>query len=170
MTKSKTEQIKEQLEAQYDKYAEKFREVYQNSKIKTSESMEKALDSAREQLTDAGEFSSEQGRAFKEFLRRDIEQTSIHIKQLGSDAKEYLNLSRLGVGALASLSLLLDKAEDAVSFLREKTDKVLIFKTGEITSAGSLTCMDCGKSMQLKKTGHIPPCPKCANTKFRKGY
>ncbi|MDQ6955909.1 MAG: hypothetical protein Q9M21_01810, partial [Mariprofundaceae bacterium] len=33
-----------------------------------------------------------------------------------------------------------------------------------------LTCKDCGHSMHFKKTGRIPPCPKCHKTDFMKGY
>lgn len=170
MDKSKAEQIKEELEAKYDTFVEKFREIFQESKEKTKETMEKAMDKAREQLTQAGEFSSEQGKSFKEALWRDLKQASSQAKLFGEDAKEYLNPERIKTGALASLSALLHKAGNAVNFLIEKTDKDLIFKTGELTSAGSLTCLNCQKKIQLKKTGHVPPCPGCKGTEFKKGY
>ena len=43
-------------------------------------------------------------------------------------------------------------------------------KTGEITSAGTLTCTACGQKVHLKSTGVVPPCPSCHATQFRKGY
>ena len=52
----------------------------------------------------------------------------------------------------------------------EKTKETLTYKTGEMTSAGTLTCKACGQSMQLKHTGHVPPCSKCSGTLFSKGY
>jgi isocitrate dehydrogenase len=47
---------------------------------------------------------------------------------------------------------------------------VLDYRSGEITSAGTLTCNACGHEMHFKKTGRIPPCPKCHATEFRKSY
>ncbi len=170
MDKSKADQLKEQLEEKYDKFVEKFQQIFQESREKTTETMEKAMDKAHEQLTQAGEFTSEQGKTFKDSLMRDLKQATYQAKLFGEEAKEYLDPERLKTGALASLSNLLHKAGDALDFLKEKTDQVLIYKTGEITTAGSLTCLKCDKKLQLKKTGHVPPCPACKGTEFKKGY
>lgn len=170
MDKEKTEQIKKQLEEKYDKFVERFQEIFQESREKTKEAMEKAMDKAREQLSQAGEFSSDQGKSFKRTLLKDLKETKSQMKMLGEDAKEFLNPTRLGNGALFTLSSLLHKLGDGLDFLTEKTDKAITYKTGEITSAGSLTCVQCESKMNLKKTGHVPPCPKCRGTEFKKGY
>ncbi|MBU0730953.1 MAG: zinc ribbon-containing protein [Proteobacteria bacterium] len=168
--KSNAENIKEQIAAKYDKFVDKFQEIFTQSKEKTKESMEKAMDVAREQLTKAGEFDLEQGKEFKDSLVRDLKETSYQIKLLGEDAKDYLDPARIGAGALATLSTLLHKAGSALDFLVEKTDKALTYKTGEVTSLGTFTCLKCEKKIHLKKTGHLPPCPGCSNTKFKKSY
>ncbi len=166
----KTEEIKKQLEEQYDKFADKAQEIFKDGTSKTKEAWDTAVESARKQMTDAGEFSAEQGKKFKDFLSRDLQQIYRHIQDAGEGAKDFFNPTRIGLGALSSLASLLDKADETLQSLREKTDKVLVFKTGEITSAGALTCINCKKVLNLKKTGHIPPCPGCSKTKFRKGF
>ncbi len=44
----------------------------------------------------------------------------------------------------------------------------MTFRSGEITSAGTLTCEGCGWTLQTSGTAVVPPCPRCAETSFRK--
>lgn len=170
MNTFKTDEIKARLEAQYDLYAEKFSEFYQAGQDKSQEAMEKALEAAREQLAAAGELSAEQGAQFKAYLKRDLAQTAEDMRQLGEEAKLRLDPGRLGAGAMATLAGLLQAAGKGFEFLSQKTEQTLVYKTGEVTGAGTLTCLKCGKQLQMKKSSHIPPCPACSSTQFRKSY
>jgi len=158
------------FEALYDRFAERSREIFEAGQEKSKEAMEKAMEGAREQFTAAGEFSAEQGEAFKKFMRRDLEQTAEEMRALGQEAKERLNPARLGAGALSSMARLLDAAGVALQSLSQKAEDVLHFSTGDITTAGTLSCTQCGQTVQLKRTTKIPPCPGCHGTRFRKGY
>lgn len=157
-------------EALYDRFAERARELFEAGQEKTREAMDKAMESARQQLAAAGEFSAEQGEAFKKFMQRDLEQTAEEMRAFGQDAKERLNPSRLGAGALSSIARALEAAGSALQNLSRKAEDALRFRTGEITAAGTLTCIKCGQTVQLKRSAHIPPCPSCHATEFRKGY
>ncbi|MEO8303898.1 MAG: hypothetical protein ABI724_07245 [Betaproteobacteria bacterium] len=128
------------------------------------------MDRAREQLAAAGEFTAEQGVAFKKFLERDLEQTTADMRSLGKEAEERLHPSRVGAGALSSLAKLLHATGSAVNSLSRKAEDALSYQTGELTTAGTLTCTACGQEVQLKATAHIPPCPKCHGTRYRKSY
>ena len=165
-----SDQQKGGTERQYDKLASKFNELYMEGKERGREAMDVALDSAREQLTALGEFSAEQGESLKQYLARDLDQTIVDAQHLGEEAKERLNPSRLGAGALSSLATALEVTSNALHNLSVKTKEQLTYKTGEMTSAGTLTCEACGQKVHLKETGHIPPCPKCDGTLFHKGY
>lgn len=44
----------------------------------------------------------------------------------------------------------------------------LVFRTGDITSAGTFTCENCGWTLQTMRTTLLPPCPRCSETSFRK--
>jgi len=154
----------------YDRFAELSHDAYAAGQEKSREAWEKAMETTRQKMTEAGEFTSEQGEAFKRYLRRDLEQTGEHMRQLGQEAKEGLNPSRLGAGALSSLAKLLQVAGNALTELSSKTENALEYESGEITSAGSLTCLSCGHKIQLKKTSVVPECPECKGKRFRKGY
>ena len=121
-------------------------------------------------MAELGEFSAEQGAELKQYLARDLDQTISDAQHLGEEAKERLHPSRLGAGALSSLATALELSSNALHSLGEKTKKTLTYKTGEMTSAGTLTCKACGQKVHLKETGHVPPCPKCNGTQFNKGY
>jgi isocitrate dehydrogenase len=44
----------------------------------------------------------------------------------------------------------------------------LTFRTGDITSAGTLSCAGCGWTIVTSRTTSLPPCPQCSETAFRK--
>jgi isocitrate dehydrogenase len=163
-------QEKNKLVDQYDKLASKFNELYLAGKERGRESMSVALDKAHEQLASLGEFSAERGEELKKYLARDLEQTISYAQHFGEEAKERLHPSRLSAGALSSLATVLDLTSDALHSLSDKTKKTLTYKTGEMTTAGTLTCQACEQKVHLKETGHVPPCPKCKGTLFNKGY
>lgn len=165
-----SDQDENKLAEQYDLFANKFKELYLAGKERGGEAMSVALEKAREQLTTLGELSAEQGEVLKAYLDRDLEQTISDARWLGEEASEKLNPARLGAGALSSLASVLELTSNALHSLLNKTVQALTYKTGEITSAGSLTCQVCGQKVHLKKTGHVPPCPKCNGTQFYKGY
>jgi len=161
---------KDRLARQYDMLASKFNELYLAGKERGRESMSVALEKAHEQLTALGEFSAKQGEELKQYLARDLDQTISHAQRLGEEAKERFHPARLGAGALSSLATVLELTGNALRSLSDKTKETLAYRTGEMTSAGTLTCQACGQEVQLKKTGHVPPCPKCNGALFNKGY
>ncbi len=152
---------------QYDQLAARFVEMFESSAEKTAEFAQTALDKAREQLTSAGAFSEEQGQKLKKFMERDFAHMASEIRD---DAKERLDPARLGAGALSSISGLLRGAGSLLSDAANRADKNLHCRSGEITSAGTLICSACGHEIHKKKTGRVPPCPKCHATEFKKSY
>lgn len=154
----------------YDRFVEKSRAIFDSGQEKGQEAWEKAMELARQQMAVAGEFSAEQGEVFKRYLRRDLEQTMVEMQQLGKAAKESLHPARVGAGALSSLAKLLHAAGVALTALSEKAEGALVYQTGEITMAGTLTCSACGHKINLRTTSVVPSCPACQGTRFRKGY
>lgn len=152
---------------QYDELAARFKELFEAGSEKTAEFANATLEKARQQLTAAGTFSEERGQRLKELLERDVKQLADLVRD---EAKEKLNPTRLGTGALSSISSLLQMAGSTLSGMAEKAGKSLACRSGEITSAGTLKCVSCGYAMHFKKTGRIPPCPKCHKTEFKKSY
>ncbi|HUF82157.1 MAG TPA: hypothetical protein VMN03_13560 [Burkholderiales bacterium] len=65
-----------------------------------------------------------------------------------------------------------DNAERLRHFLRRdmlhRDHPALTFRSGDITTAGTLTCENCGWTLQTTRTTLLPPCPQCGETTFRK--
>ena len=167
---SNSEQDKSELAAQYDKLADEVLKLYLAGRERSRAALEAAMDKASAQMTALGEFSAEQGQEFRRYLSRDLEQTVADAQKLGDEAKDKLHPARLGAGALASLASVLEFTSQALHSLSDRTKQALTYKTGEITTAGTLTCQACGQQVHLKHTGHVPPCPRCSGTVFSKGY
>ncbi|MDO8988596.1 MAG: hypothetical protein Q7U91_03090 [Sideroxyarcus sp.] len=156
--------------ALYDRFVEQSREAFEHGKEKGHAAWEKAMDHARQQMEAAGSFSAEQGEAFKRFLLRDLEQTGVEMQRLGKEAKVSLHPARVSAGALSSLAKVLGAAGSMLTGLSEKAEHALVYQSGEITMAGTLTCSTCGEVVRLSKTSVVPVCDNCLGTTFRKGY
>ncbi len=65
-----------------------------------------------------------------------------------------------------------ENAERLRQYLRRdllhRDHPAMTFRTGDITTAGTLTCENCGWTLQTTRTTLLPACPQCAETSFRK--
>lgn len=156
--------------AAYDKFAARVAALLANGRERGAEAFEQAMETARAKLTAAGEFSAAQGEEFKRFLRRDLGHLSEEARGLGQEAKQRLHPERLRDGALAALASALQAGGETLQAWSRKADEAIVYSTGELTSAGTLTCLNCGSTLQLKQTAHVPPCPACLGQRFRKSY
>jgi len=158
----------ENVEAdQYDQLAATFVEFFESGAEKTSSFAQTALEKARKHLTSAGAFSEDQGQKLKKFMEKDF----VHMAgEMREGAREKLDPSRLGAGAMSSIAGLLRGAGSLLSDVANRADRNLKVRSGEITSAGTLICTACGHEIHKKKTGRVPPCPKCHATEFKKSY
>ena len=152
----------------YDELAKRFSDHYLASKVRTMESMKKAMEKAREEIVSAKEFTVQQSEELKRFLQRDLEQTLNDFHQLSEDARNRLDFKKLEAGALQSIGSVLEQAGSALQEIGKNAKKALVCHTGEITSAGTLTCEACGETLHFERTARVPPCPKCKKTSFTK--
>ncbi|RPJ46626.1 MAG: hypothetical protein EHM16_08780 [Betaproteobacteria bacterium] len=170
MENAQEKQTREQAESQYDRFVTRFREALEASQAKGREALDASMATARENMVALGEISTEQGKLFGEYLKRDLAQTAKDMEHLGEEAKERFHPSRVGAGALAATAAAFRLFGQSLLALSAKADEALVYNAGEITSAGTLTCLKCGAQMQLKKTSVITACTACQGTIFKKGY
>lgn len=75
-------------------------------------------------------------------------------------------------GLIAAGEFTSENAERLRQYVRrdllQRSDPSITFKTGDITSPGTLTCASCGWKVRLMRTTVLPPCPQCTDTSFRK--
>ena len=154
----------------YEKLALRSKELIEEARDKTAETAETAIEKAKSEMIAAGEFGSEQGERLKAFLIRDLQATRNAALKMGKTAGEVLQPHRVAAGIQSSLAKILDTVSDTLEGWGDKLEAKLDYKTGEITTPGTMTCKECGNKIKMSNTGRIPPCHKCKGTKFRKSY
>ena len=114
--------------------------------------------------------TQDEAKTLSQQLKRDIAHAREYMQTEGKEFNEWLNFDiKLVEDRFADL---LSRAADKTwldfrAFQQQSRDSV-IYRTGEICSAGTLKCKSCEQTMTFKKSGHIPPCPKCHHTEFER--
>jgi NAD-dependent SIR2 family protein deacetylase len=132
--------------------------------------LDEALKKAGDEITAGGGYTREQAEKIGAYLRRDLTEVGRKAQQARNAVLEAVEPHRVVAGMQSGLARLLTTGADLLTELAGKSEQVLLFKTGEVTSPGTLTCKDCGKEIHFKATVRIPPCPQCHKTVFRKSY
>jgi Zn finger protein HypA/HybF involved in hydrogenase expression len=147
----------------YEKLASRTADLLEEGK----KTFDEALKRAKEELAAAGDFSREQADRLGEYVRRDLRENADKAREA---VKKAVEPQRVAAGVQSAFSRILTSAAETLTELAQRSEKSLEYKTGEITSPGTLTCKSCDAEMHMTKTTRIPPCPKCHKTIFRKSY
>ncbi len=150
----------------YQRLADRTSEILQEGRKTIDEALKKAGD----EIATGGDFTREQAEKIGNYIRRDLSEVGRKLKQSRDTVITAAEPHRLAAGVQSGLAKLLNTAADVLSDIADRSEKVLEFHTGEVTSPGTLTCKACEKEMRLKSTVRIPPCPSCHKTAFRKSY
>ncbi|RMG56619.1 MAG: hypothetical protein D6717_06320 [Gammaproteobacteria bacterium] len=153
----------------YEHMLERVREWAENFEDKSVESLEKVLDEAKEKVEEVEELTREEADAVKGFVKRDLAHLADHLK-LDKDLKDwlYIDLTLIEDELLDLLSKVADPTTVELLRLKELAELADYYKTGEVTGPGVLECVNCGERLHFTRPAHIPPCPKCHGTLFRR--
>jgi len=150
----------------YQKLAGQVADILQTGR----KSVDEALKKASEEVSSGGDYTREQAEKIGSYLRRDLTEVGKKAQQARDSVASVVEPRRVAAGVQSGISKLLGSAAHLLSDLAGKSEKVLEYKTGEVTSPGTLKCKECGREMHFKSTVKIPPCPACHKTVFRKSY
>ncbi len=139
---------------------------------KTAPLLERGLEKAREAASDLGELSREDIDKVSSWLKRDLDAAG---DWLGENTEEFtdtldFDLQLVEARLLDMFSKVADRTTLELKELEYRANLVGEWHTGEITGIGSLTCSECGEVLHFHNTGHIPPCPKCHGTVFKRTF
>lgn len=159
----------QRLAQAYDTMLERVKSALETAGVDIAPALKKALDNAEEKATELGELSREEAAKIAEYLKRDIHDAAEYMADQGEELSSWarFDLELVEQRMLESFALVADKTTLALDALRESA-KAAGWHTGEITSMGTLVCEQCGKALHFHKTSHIPPCPKCHHTAFKR--
>jgi rubrerythrin len=159
----------DRLVAAYEKMLARVHETVERAESHVP-ALKQNLDQAREKAVELGELTREEGEKVASYVERDIHDAAVYISETGQQLKEWWDFDLKQVEARV-LEMFIGVADQTRLQLREMTENLRraeLYHTGEVTGPGTLVCTGCGKAMQFKKPGHIPPCPGCHKTEFRR--
>lgn len=134
--------------------------------------VENGLEKAREAASEIGELSREDIDKVSGWLKRDVDAAGNWLGENTDEFKDTLNFDlKLAESRLLKMfSAVADRTTMELKELEYRANLVGEWHTGEITGIGTLTCSSCGEELHFHSTGHIPPCPKCHGTVFKKSF
>jgi len=152
----------------YERYTEKTREFFNESREATVKALDEALDKAKDSLEKTGELTQEEGQQFKAYLQRDLEQTGNDFNRWSDWVKTHSSPNRVQSGFMELTAKIADSGSDFLHRLSEWANHTGVYHTGEIAVPGAFKCRDCEAEIHFKASGRLPPCPKCHKTEVRR--
>lgn len=159
---------------------DKMLEAFNHMVDEIHAAMEKAEETLSPTIDEMVHNAEQMSKKLYALTQDEAKSVSEHVKREIANAREYLQTDgkELNQWLKFDIQLVEDKFAD---FLAQAADKSwldfrafkdhqqnTLYKTGEICTAGTLRCLDCGQEMTFKKNSRIPPCPKCHKTNFER--
>ena len=157
----------------YEQMLERVKDFTTEARDEVAPKIQQGLDAAREKATEMGELSREEAEKIGGYLKRDVYDAAKYLtNEKTEDLKDWFRFDvQLIEERLAeTFALLVDKTTLELQQLADRARAVGEWQAGEITGPGTLICKECGEKIQFHKTGHIPPCPKCSATIYRRDH
>ena len=151
----------------YEKMSKTLRSNLDRAGTLTEDVFERALKESQELALQMRDHYGDDIKKVSDFIRRDWYET---IRYTRDQTWKNLDLERIQVGIMGVLSRMAQTAGSQLENFASRMQERLTYKTGEIAGAGTLECKQCGQILLYEKPTRIPPCPKCRNTLFRRGF
>ena len=161
---------KQRLNQAYQHLMQALKEIWEDAENRTIPPLKEGLELSKQKLSDLGELSKEELNTVAGYLQRDLDDAAGFLQQSGKTIGNWVKRD-LEFAEYKFAELFADLAETTRSKLDEFAEharQVGEWHTGEITGVGILECKSCGEKIHFKTAGHIPPCPKCQGTVYRK--
>lgn len=163
---SESQDLKDKMISAYDRMLKRIGELARDSKPH----LEQALDKAAEKATELEELSREEAERVAAYLRRDLDDAADFIDKTGEGLGDWLkfDIGLVERELLDEFSHMVDHTRASLDKLERDANRYGEWHSGEVVSIGTLECKACGEKLHFHHTGHIPPCPKCRGSKFRR--
>lgn len=170
MTEPEDRDPLDRLVEAYETMLERVNDGMDVAAQRTVPALRHALERARETAVELGELTREEAERIAGYLERDVHDAAQYMAETGEELRTWLRFD---------LRLLEERLFDLFAQVADQTGLQLrqwaeaardasLYRTGEVTGHGSLACASCGHELHFSRPGHIPPCPSCGGTEFRR--
>ena len=149
---------------------ERVHEAADDAEKKTVPWLREALADARDKAVELEELTREEAEKVSRYVERDLHDAASFIAESGQEFREWLSFDwkLMQNRMLDMFAGMADQTSDALKGFADQAREASLYHTGEITAPGVLRCTSCGEDLHFKRTGRIPPCPKCSATRFQR--
>lgn len=163
---------KEKLLNAYHAVIDEVKELWHEAEEKALPQLKENLDKALEKASELKELTREETEQLGNYIEKDLNQAADFLSENSKQLKDWLqtDLAFAEYKFAEIFATLADKTRLELDELAERARQVGVWHTGEITHVGVLYCQSCGEALHFEKPGHVPPCPKCHHTEFKKVY
>lgn len=167
---SPAERAAERLAVAYNHMMEWIRERIEDAEDKGIPTLEEGIRHAADRAVELGEVTREEAEKIGGWIRRDLQETTHYLADGGREFADWLkfDIGQVEERLLDALFSVADKTRLELAAFERAMEAHNVYRTGEITGAGVLECMDCGAPMHFYATSAIPACPGCGGTKFKR--
>ncbi|MCR4300459.1 MAG: DUF2934 domain-containing protein [Sulfuricaulis sp.] len=163
-------QQQKQERAAYDKLRAGVSKVLAEARETINgDTIREALDRSVAQLKQLGEYTGDTVDKVKTTVEKDM---AVAAQKIGPhwDAFSEKTADLFQVWRDRGQQFLAGAAQATADWLREASGRLNqhTYRTGEMTASGALECTGCGERLVLKTPAHLPPCPKCRKTEFKR--
>lgn len=158
---------KKQLRA-YDQMLARIVTRLQETEHKTRTALQRSIETAKDTAVELGELTRDEADLLGAYVRRDLEDVGHYLAQTGEDLTSWFQFD-MQLIETQLLGMFIDAADQtklAYLQLADQARQSSEYRSGEITTVGTLQCAQCGELLHFSATAHIPPCPKCHHTVF----
>lgn len=162
--------MRDKLEVAYEHMLEVAKEFVTNAREHSGPVIKDALKEAREKASEISELTNEEIEKLSDYIEKDLTEAAGFMEQQERELADWLKLDILLIEKfmLEKFASLADRTRIELEQWSINADEYGEWHTGEIISMGVLRCKACGEELHFEKPGHIPPCPKCHATAFKR--
>lgn len=162
-------QQKEELAA-YQRLRRELRERLASARDAIDrDALHDAWNQAAERLRAAGEYTAETAAKVTDNVRKDLVTAA---RRMGPKWEAFSEKTAdvFDVWRDRGAAFLGSAAHAVGAWLRDAGERMEHpdYRTGDMTDAGTLLCLSCDQHIVLQTPGHVPPCPHCRGTRFRR--
>lgn len=160
----------DRLAEAYERMLERVDELLGQAEKSTIPTLRKSLEQARERAVELNELTREEAEKIAGYLERDMQDAAQFLSDTGEQLRAWwqFDLKLIENNLLDMFANVADKTRLELQKLADQAREASYYRTGEVTGPGTLVCTECGKALHFHQAGHIPPCPECRGTRYRR--
>lgn len=171
MSESKKHEGDERLVHAYDRMLEHVKAIGERAGKQARPALRHLVDAAEAKMIELNELTREEAEKIGAYIKRDIEDAATYLNR--PENRELVDWFKFDLRLIEERLLDLftgvaDQTRLELLALEQQARRATEYHTGEVTGIGTLYCTACGEALHFHATGHIPPCPRCRGTTFKR--